>query len=852
MSRLASPFLLGFVVLSGCQSGLKLDNGNTFACDFTANRSKADQEALCGPGWVCGINNRCQKDEPDVLPVDGSPLQFLPPQTPRVYPIPGQFDAPYTDVAASASDPTEVFAARTNAKSPGVAFIVGDDPVQTLPLPPAEVVDLAYTGTDLAAIVVIKGPGPLLRRELRLFPGAGQTGTPVSYPPGALNVLSDAFALRGSLDREDAGVHLYVQRKALVALRPPNAGEVEPPFGNPSFREFIIDAGTGVNVSVLDARPVPRIQFEPRPVGEGFITPLALTTEGMFYRRRRNAGATADEWISLTAPTEQPIPMKNGLGFEVPPKLRADPSQSIFAIAFAVQGTSDLVHTALSVWRLERGSQSASLRRVFGDCTPCGAGGSIVTVSPLFQNGAIAVDLVCDVPVDEDTRTTRFVRVTGSAGSAVGDACAAASFDPAMDPKEIAPIKTDVTGPDGGTVTTRRYAISDFLGNSLVLGGRHGQLWRGTSFDEMQPLFLDTVPTDISSLYGKPFALTPAYVTAHRAEGLGLINPDRFGSNEDGLLPRSAPSDPASQAAGWVVMSSSDLAKIVPKDGGFSVEYGSALLDAAAKPAKEPYFIEADEIGVNADGSPNRQFIIAAFDSIYASSREVTRKRGELPPLSPVVTPQPGSVIRSFVMDRSSARVSLQADEGRPLAFGYVVTSTALYTLSLDASAGTGAERWIAEQKNIGAGEPLEVFMRSDPDPAGLARVGFRNGQVLSLPSALPLVGDLFDPIVDESIAPDFLTKRAVDFANIAELPVVLTEEGVWVPQARPGVATYQWALKPLPVELREIGADGKVRPKRARLRAAKLHVAREGSEEVLYLFTDFGFVYKIATAPVP
>lgn len=847
--------VLLLLALTGCQSGLNL-SGNAYECDFGANRDLRSQERICGEGWACGITGRCQLNEPDILPVDGSQLVFAP-NAPRVYPIPGQLDAPYTDVAGSAADPQTVLAARSNINSNGTVLLVSNGAPQTFTLPPLEVGDLAYSDQGLALVAVVRGPLGGVRREVRLIPFGQSNGAAVGASAATPNIpLVDGFALRGATDfASDAGFQLYVQRKA-VFQRPPNAGEVEL-IPEPVLREFVVDAGTGVTLSALDARPVPLRQFERVGPGSDTLTPLALTEEGFFYRSRKGPTTFNDQWVSLMPADEQPIPMKDGRGFEVPPRLRADPSQSIFTVAFAVQGSGDLAHTALSVWRLERGSQSASLRRVWGDCTPCGPNASIITAAPVFQNGDISVDLLCDGR-EGGVRATRFVRVVGSAGTDVRDACAAASIAPSFEASEVAPTNRTVTGLDGGTMQVPRYAVSDFLGSSLVLGGKHGQLWRGSSFDAMRPFFLDRVPSDVSTLFGKPFALTRDYVSAHAPAGLRVLNPRAFsGTSEETLLPRSAPSDPTTQAAGWVVLSSSELARLTPQDAGFKVEFGSPLRDTASQPAKEPYFVEGVEF-LQAAGQPpgtlQKWFIISAFDSLYQSPRlPLSLNRGELTPLLPVVTPQPGSVIRSFVMDRSKSpnRVSPAfGDENgpKPLAYGYAVASGSLYQVEVRGTTTT----WSAQRLESGVGEPVEVFMRSDADTQGLGRVGFRDGHVLSLPAALPLVGDLTEGTFAPGLQIDFTTKRAVDFANIAELPVLLTEEGVWRPETKPGVPTYQWQLQPLPDELRVIGDGGVQLPLRERLRAAKLHVSREGSEEVLYLFTDFGFVYRLASAPVP
>lgn len=855
---------VGLALLGACAGGLLLDSGNEFVCDPVAATSRGTQDPQCPEGWACGVNRRCAKFEPDE--VDSASLQLLNPPE-RVFPLPG-LDGPYTDVAGPSADKPLAAVLPVNAGE-GTLVDLEKGIIQRFSLPDLagqQLFEAAFTGDAVAAIIGSGG-----QRFAFIGTGAGSGARQVELPDGG--PLRDAFSLRG-LFTADGGSNsavLYVQRFGRPDGGANGAGAVIPRPGplTPIFDEFVLTSsdggvyGTALSdggfspAVALDARPVPRhaiLRSDRRtdgctlPVSSAEkVVPVAVAKQGLFVRACRGLGSAPDDWLALVGEEEAPLLLSTA---GEPPKLRTDAAYDLYALAFGLDRTPGrpgrLRHDTLSVWRLNRASGTPTVQRAWQDCAPCGDG-RIVTFAPTLTNGVSAVDVACEPSLSESlvNASVRIVRVTGSAGSAPEESCAFSPVTPSVDTREIGGRTVSV--PSGGTRT--HFPIADYVGSGLIIGGKHGQLWRGSSFENLRPLFLDRVPEAISSLAGRPFALTENYASYQLIDGGLVVIPDEALADVAGVpvRPRSAPGDAKNQNLGWVVLEGADLARIsydggtftTANQGGVRVQFGSPMIDAAAARPPPPYFVDLVLLPVPADGGTPGQtkleehFVITAFDSVYVSSKALTSERDVLTELVPELTPQPGAIIRSLAIDRSiKDNTAVQAQ-------GHLIAGRTLFRIQLRDD-GKDTQRWVADEVLIGGGEPVQVFMRSPTDDTGVARIAFRDGRILTLPAGVELVGAL--------------PGRALSFATLGAVPVALTEEGLYTPQLGfrentdpPELnSSYSWVRSALPAELESLPPV----VRRERMKTAKLQVLNEASGEVLYLFTDFGFVYKVATAP--
>lgn len=810
------------VVAVACTGGLKAQEGNAYPCDFDdARLEEGSATGSCPPGWSCSVTGFCKPQAPDELPA--TQLDFS--QAELVYPK--TLTGGIRLATAYSSQSPQAFVATDDGGIFSATRDLVQAPKDTSASLPQSVKDVGVSGVFVA---VIDQAGNLVLQNLV----TGQQQVVSNTSEGSYVALRAASTLFP---------YFYLQRAAANAT--PTTGELEffKPILNksPAFRPFLPRGGDGGFLDVLDARSVNRVELEylnQMFCDAGYVTPdpvipVAVTSSGVYYRHCLSAAdAGLDDWRELTTsadPLSLPIRAPNAVAAISPPMIfRTDPTRTLFAMVYPTGGTPYENLNGLTVLRLSRSPVSApTLSRAWGDCRPCGDKDRVVELAPSTKNGADAVDVLC-ARITNNRTSLAVRRVVGSAGAGVDEPCEFEDVRPSID---LAQIYSE----PGATRT--QFAVSGAVNDGLVIGGKYGQIWMGANFDSLHPMYLDRVPDQISLLSGRPFALLKDYVAVPSDAGtFAAISPKELtGANKDSIFPRSAPSDPDGTLAGWVVLASSDLAKVLPStsDAGtlqFSAMYGSELLDNAGNPAPEPFFVEGVEFDENA-GALNKHFVVTAADSLYESSRELTTEPRQLPPLTPELTPQPGATIRSLTVDRSDVENggtnNPRTGEGGPLTSGYLIAGRSLYQFRLDSQ----PRRWSLKEISIGSGEPVEVWMKTRTDKLG--RIGFRDGRVLSLPSGFPLV----KPLQPAS--------RVIDFANLNGVPVVLAENGLYVaaPSAEGSVLT--WSKQKLPAQI-EVPEDG---GSSMELASAKLFVATENGAEVLYLFTDHGFVYRVGSA---
>ncbi len=189
----------------------------------------------------------------------------------------------------------------------------------------------------------------------------------------------------------------------------------------------------------------------------------------------------------------------------------------------------------------------------------------------------------------------------------------------------------------------------------------------------------------------------------------------------------------------------------------------------------------------------------------------------------PQLTPDPNFPIQSLVLDGSAE--ALEAS----LARGYLSTRRGVYLFEF-AKDGRVSRTPLVE----GVGEPVEVWTDSPTSKVG--RVGLRDGRVLSLPGALPVVGAIpssGNPAADV----------VVDFAALGPLPVALTQGGKVYLAAKSESAIPGWTELPLTgvPNAAELFAKGK-------LAVRTVKVSASSTRYELFAFGKYGYVYRVAS----
>jgi hypothetical protein len=146
-------------------------------------------------------------------------------------------------------------------------------------------------------------------------------------------------------------------------------------------------------------------------------------------------------------------------------------------------------------------------------------------------------------------------------------------------------------------------------------------------------------------------------------------------------------------------------------------------------------------------------FFVAADDSLYFAPAPETSDEV----LVPVLTPEPSVPIRSLALERTRLGTN-----GTNRARGYLVTSRNLYSWALSGEPA----RWSSTPLLLSAGEPVEVWF--DSPRSALGRVGYRDGQIFSLPGGYALA----EPLPSGQV---------IDFENLGGWPVAYATTGLFI-----------------------------------------------------------------------
>lgn len=710
-------WLVAALSLAGCK-GLLYDQGNAFPCDF--NASEEVRDLACAPEEVCSVLNRCERFVYEGPQFEGTPQ--LPEFTSGKKVHPQTLDGPITLLNRTATDADERTVAMALPDGGLKAFVTKAGTatvVKVSPLNLANVRQLAVLTAASGALLTSNNNVRFLDNSLVM------TGSP-------------ARALRAGFD-------------AIAVLR-----DKGPPKGtalaldiNGNTTAFSAQRTDGGTLNVIELRWVPPsrkgVSADGRPV---------LLTEDGFFLGARDGGST-----TLSKPEDA---ASFGLPFDEPRtsvvSLRHDSTGALWAFGRpkAMGPVTQPFPSVLSTWFLRReGEAPVELVRAWNDCTPC-PNGRLFAIAPNLD-GLANVEVMCGTT---PAQPMTLVRVVGSLSADPDDPCVTAPVKPGFDLSRRTVF-------DGQPVV-----MDEANGGGVAIGGAHGEVWVGPSFSLSLPLFLERVPLAIGTFTAngetQPLVVTDRYLAA-ALPSPGLINGFKavdFRRASDFVLDNDTGVRAlVGGSGGWGVLSTGDLARVSARQGLdagpvnslFQLTYGPRLVTARGEPAREPF---AGEAVTAADGGVT-SLVMAADDSVYlVPSPAEASAPNALPPQFPQLTPEPGSPIRSFALERTRL-----GTDGVKKVRGYVVTSRNLFTVTLSGEPA----RWAATPLLLGGGEPLKVWM--DNPRGGLARAGYRDGTVFSLPGGFQLVR----PVRGEE------PRQVLDYENLGGWPVAYATSGLWV-----------------------------------------------------------------------
>lgn len=718
---------LAVAVVAAC-SGLLTEPGNDFPCDFS--KPPGARDAVCSAGDVCGVDNRCQRfryegPQFEGLPTfpdfsDGGarlhpmtitgPIDFIA-RVHQVEPeLPGR--VPTDSIVVHSSSPEATF--RIDARGPdgGAGSVV---PI-VLARKPTDLNDVVLFDKRLGpSMDVLRVMGREASQVVFLESGSGPQNNRVR---DGLLPMSQLSALRLRAFDGEANVSQF----AAITTVPSRAGMIRV-LGTSDFNEVAPPTGPDVPV---DLAPGPPLPGRPRAV-------VVLRTDGFFVR---GADAGPGAGVSLLAPAS----------FPALSTMVAD----VAGTTYAVLSVGANGRPILSTWAVTKTSAGFEVQPAWSDCTPCGR--ELMSQLPLaFSTGSDLEGPFVDVLCSEDG----LKRVRGAA-SASGGAC--------LDDDQALPFDFDALAMEQRTGF--RVAEQDFSDpTSFRAGGKNGQIWVGKTIGSAVPLFLDRLPSDVTqtTVVGREglFALTPIGAffrsstpgTALSTNGFRVVDPEST-ARLAGLV---------HDTDGWVITRAGDVARArVAPNGSLEAKFGPRLVDGRGAPASRVLFGEG--ITTTEDGGLV-SMVVAADDSLYflPTPPSLTNAPGLLGEVAPVLTPEPSTLIRSLALERTPIGTN-----GVDRVRGYLVTARSVYEFKL----GGAPLRWSATRVSLAGGEPVEVWF--DNPRGGLARAGYRDGSIFSIPGGFQIAEAL--PGSDAGIP-----SAVIDYENLGGWPVALTTNGLFV-----------------------------------------------------------------------
>lgn len=717
--------IAALLLLSGCP-GLLTEKGNDFPCDFTQPPQVRD--AVCARGEVCGPDNLCRAFHYEGPQFEGRAVLPDSSNARAVHPL--RLSAPLTLIAA-VERAADGFSTRTGgpvavATAQGFMRIVEGEVSAPMGTPARYAhVSAAFDGGGYG--VLPDGTLEVIQSQTALlFDGTWPVTAaqkPVHGAVGLRTAQDTTVVLRGEMPPASSGV---------ISKDGTTVAPLEGPQG-----AFFADGGSSGRLLDVAVIPPGTVSDDPQ-----LATVLVGATAGGFVFRGYNKfGVLAPAWTPLH---DGPVTLAE-LGPQAVPGPRVRLMHSPEGRTWAL-----LADGLLSTW-VYSSRPAPVMASAFNECKVCGAGAALA-FTPL-ETPQPAVDVLCAV-LNKGRLETHLERVVGAVLTP-DQPCVTEELVPRFDLSQLA-LRPAAIG--AGVVQ------DESLGVGVALGGQRGQVWVGPALSAARPLFLDRVPLAGGTFTrpdgGRvPVAVTDLYMASPQSETNGwAVQRASANAVSDDLRARAF----VGAAPGWTVTTGGDLAfaSVDPKRPlEVSVQFGPQLVDGRGDPARTAnVFAEAVE---EFDGGV-RSFVISADDSLYflpGSALSLSDQPRVSPGLTPVLTPEAATPIRSFTLERTPVFTN-----GVDRVRGYAVTSRNLYRVEL---AGTPA-RWQAAPLALAPGEPVEVWM--DHPRGGLGRVGYRQGSVFTLPGGFELArpNDAGEP------------SNVLDYENLGGWPMAWSSTGAY------------------------------------------------------------------------
>ncbi|MDP2274181.1 MAG: hypothetical protein Q8N23_12360 [Archangium sp.] len=702
---------LSFLLLtSAACTGLYLENPNAYPCDFADGPGVRDE--VCHPGDICGTDNVCKPFIYEGPRFEGQAT------LPEYGPQSGEGALLHPLVLDGVV--SQVTANLPVTRGPVAYLQQGSNIFE---------VKGGHVGDATSVLMGPLPPGFGLPTAMQPFYDSPGPGLEVllASASGRLAVRSGLMTdsvRRGMLPFVATGFRVVDQspfQAMPVAWNTNELGVVQRAGMNWNFVPWVVDGGTVLDVASVTLP------------GRAWV--LALQPESILVIDATDAGVSSaaafDAFAAFTV---------NG------GSLKSDPGNRIIA---ALRHGSTPPVDVLSTFQVNVGAEGPVLTSPWPDCAPCRPTERVELVAPSVRSGVPTVDVVCRRAVG----LARTLQVVGSVALTQFDGCLTEELE--------VPIAFENVALDGGRLV--QWDSQD----GLLFGGTHGQLWSGETLTSLAPEFLDRVPRDVT-----PVVLgdTPslAVIADDYLAIQQTLDPRRPSEQLNGF--RRVPARELDGLefigfihgiSGWAVVNGGDLVQLTrDADGGTRLSAGAQLVTASEDPIRDSI---GGEAFIAQDGGIS--FFVVADDSLYfLKDPELTLDpEGELTSLTPQLTPEPSVPIRSLALERTPLGTN-----GTDRARGYLVTSRDVYSWALG---GTPA-RWSSTQLVLAGGEPVEVWF--DSARSALGRVGYRDGQIFSLPGGSPLAEAL-------PAGPDGVFPRVLDFENLGGWPVAYASTGLFI-----------------------------------------------------------------------
>jgi hypothetical protein len=672
-----------------------VEPGNAFPCDFS--KPPQVRDAVCSPGDVCGVDNRCQR-----YVYEGPQFEGLPT-------FPDFADAGTQLHPALLRGPIDVIArAALNVQNPSPAVIVHSSrgyfrvdvsppsvtPLDLGPGVPERIDDVVFLRREDATVVVARSSSAIPQNDNVVFSSTSR-----------MNRVAD-----GAQDLRALRIRLIDAESSQLAV-----------------------LTTGPETRVGTIRTVgPRDEFE--ELGRGVALLDVAAGPPLLAARGRLLTVLASDGIRSLA-GDGGTQLVLGRSFPAASLLQSENTGTAFAV-LSFRGGPQTNAPVLATYQVTRTGQSLTLDVPFSDCVPCS--GNVLALTPGLDVDGVFVDVLC--------AAEGLKRVRGA--STREGPCLAESQPAPFDVAQVAERPRRFS--DGTSVL---MAVQDFGGaGGFVAGGKNGEVWVGRTIGDAVPFLLDRVPKDVSSSADglTTFALTNAGLYV-RTNEQGFILASANGRNRIAAL--------VAGSQGWAVDGEGHLSVPV----GRTIRFGPRLVDGRGDAVSR---VLSGEGFTNSDGGLV-SMLIAADDSLYfiPTPEAPSGVPGVLGEVTPQLTPEPSVLIRNFALERSPL-----GSNGVDRMRGYVVTSRNVYEFKL----GGRPLQWNATPLRLSAAEPVEVWF--DNPRGGLARAGYRDGTVFSIPGGFELVTAL--PETDGGVA-----AAVLDYENLGGWPVALATTGLFVAQ---------------------------------------------------------------------